>query len=73
MGSVPEETCPSPARVMLPLVASGARSVASAVANVAVDEAKICAVVACIAAVAAGAAPRVTSNAKCKDDAQTSE
>ena len=51
---------------MLPLVAPGARSVANAVANVAVDEAKICAVVACIAAVAAGAAPRATSNAKCR-------
>ena len=49
---------------MLPLVAPGARSVANAIANVAVDEAKICAVVACIAAVAAGAAPRATSNAK---------
>ena len=49
---------------MLPLIASGARSVANAVADVAVAEAKICAEVACIAAVAAGAAPRATSNAK---------
>ena len=51
---------------MWPLVAPGARSVANAVDNVAVAEANICAVVACVAAVEAGAAPRVTSNAKCR-------
>ena len=51
---------------MWPLVAPGARSVANAVDNVAVAEANICAVVACIAAVATGAALRATSHAKCR-------